>query len=115
MLFHHHHHHSYLLLLLLTHSIYHFVNSPFGIIVQNALIVIFTFLYPSVFTMVLLILSTLNMSLSNPSNYDNGKVKWVVISPQPWTQNIMLMYVILFKNRFEIILKSYPFRNILAI
>ena len=111
MFFHFHHFHHFLL----TYSIYHFVNSPFGIIVQNALIVIFTFLYPSVFTMVLLILSTLNMSLSSPDSHDNGKVKWVVISPQPWTQNIMLMYVILFKNRFEIILKSYPFRNILAI
>ena len=88
--------------IVLIFSLYHFVNSPFGIIVQNALIVIFTFFYPSIFTMILLILSTLNMSLSNPDKFENGKVSWIVISPQPWTQSIMLMYVISFSSTCHI-------------
>ena len=88
--------------IVLIFSLYHFVNSPFGIIVQNALIVIFTFFYPSIFTMILLILSTLNMSLSNPDKFENGKVSWIVISPQSWTQSIMLMYVISFSSTCHI-------------
>ena len=37
------------------------MNSPVGIFVQNALVIIWVFIYPSLFTMVLLLLSTINM------------------------------------------------------
>ena len=43
--------------------------------------------------MVLLILATLNMSLARTASYGNEDNQWITISPRPWTQSIMLMYV----------------------
>ena len=70
----------------LSRSLYHFVNSPVGIFVQNVLIIIWIFMYPSVMTIILLLLSTLNMVCGTSQKFD----EYVVISPQRWTQNLLI-------------------------
>ena len=70
----------------LSRSLYHFVNSPVGIFVQNVLIIIWIFMYPSVMTIILLNLSTLNMVCVTSQKFD----EYVVISPQRWTQNLLI-------------------------
>lgn len=70
----------------LSRSLYHFVNSPVGIFVQNVLIIIWIFMYPSVMTIILLLLSTLNMVCVTSQKFD----EYVVISPQRWTQNLLI-------------------------
>ena len=63
------------------------MNSPVGIFVQNSLIIFWTFMYPSVLTVVLLILSTLNMVLVKTSQIENE----VLVTPLPWTQTLLIM------------------------
>ena len=52
-------------------SLYHYVNSPIGIFVQNALIIFWIFLYPSVVTILLLACSTLNMLFVKAHQIEN--------------------------------------------
>ena len=73
---------------LVIRSLYHFVNSPVGIFVQNVLIIIWIFMYPSVMTMLLLLFSTINMVLVSARKIEDS----VIISPQRWTQNLLIMY-----------------------
>lgn len=75
------------LFLALRCSLYHYVNSPVGIFIQNSLIIFWTFMYPSVLTVVLLILSTLNMVLVKTSQIENE----VLVTPLPWTQTLLIM------------------------
>ena len=71
---------------MLRRSFYHFVNSPVGIFVQNALVIVWVFVYPSLFTMLLLLCSTINMMCVKASDIEG----YVVISPQLWTQRIFM-------------------------
>lgn len=70
-------------------SLYHFVNSPVGIFVQNVMIIIWIFMYPSILTMILLLISTVNMVLVSARKIEEA----VIISPKQWTQNLLIMYV----------------------
>ena len=76
---------------MLRRSFYHFVNSPVGIFVQNALVIVWVFVYPSLFTMLLLLCSTINMMCVKASDIEG----YVVISPQLWTQRIFIVYGLL--------------------
>ena len=38
------------------------------------------------------------MSLARTTSYGNEDNQWITISPRPWTQSIMLMYVNNFDN-----------------
>ena len=67
------------------------MNSPVGIFVQNALVIIWVFIYPSLFTMVLLLLSTINMMCVKADTIE----EYVVISPQLWTQRVFIVYGLL--------------------
>lgn len=69
----------------LTDSLYHYVNSPIGIFVQNALIIFWIFLYPSVVTILLLACSTLNMLFVKAHQIENE----VLISPRRGTQKLL--------------------------
>lgn len=66
-------------------SLYHYVNSPIGIFVQNALIIFWIFLYPSVVTILLLACSTLNMLFVKAHQIENE----VLISPRRGTQKLL--------------------------
>ncbi len=77
----------YCCLSFLSSSLYHFVNSPVGIFVQNVMIIIWIFMYPSILTMILLLISTVNMVLVSARKIEDA----VVISPKRWTQNLLIM------------------------
>ena len=63
------------------------MNSPFGIFIQNALIIFWIFLYPSVVTVLLLVCSTLNMLSVKAYQIESE----VLISPSRWTQKLLNM------------------------
>ena len=95
------------LFLALRCSLYHYVNSPVGIFIQNSLIIFWTFMYPSVLTVVLLILSTLNMVLVKTSQIENE----VLVTPLPWTQTLLIMswYSFLAMRRYVQIIGLFYF------
>ena len=64
------------------------MNSPVGIFVQNALVIVWVFVYPSLFTILLLLCSTINMMCVKATDIEG----YVVISPQLWTQRIFIVY-----------------------
>ena len=72
----------------MSRSLYHYVNSPFGIFIQNALIIFWIFLYPSVVTILLLACSTLNMLFVKAYQIENV----VLISPRRWIQKLLNLY-----------------------
>ena len=70
---------------------YHFVNSPVGLFVQNGLIILWVFMYPSIFSVILLILSTINVVNVKSEKMDEA----ILISPRIWSQNLLIIYGLL--------------------
>ena len=79
------------------------MNSPVGIFVQNALVIIWVFIYPSLFTMVLLLLSTINMMCVKADKIE----EYVVISPQLWTQRVFIVYGLLLGVVYYVLLEGH--------
>lgn len=69
---------------------YHFVNSPVGMFIQNGLVIAWVFIYPSVFSVLLLLVSTLNVVNVKSEKID----EYIILSPRVWSQNLLVGYAI---------------------
>lgn len=70
---------------------YHFVNSPVGLFIQNGLVLFWVFMYPSVFSVVLLLISSLNVVSVRSEKID----EYIILSPRRWSQNLLVGYAAL--------------------